>query len=180
MREQFYAQLGKLPRFAYITLNIVYGLSSSKTQFLMLWKWITWLLLSSKDDAKVKELFDKLENLREEFESIERPNLEIENPSHEPESPSSEKQQESASNPSREASAVTEVGKTGISKEPAVKSEQPFDTAAELAKLESEFGKVNEEYSAEEIGGWEFDELEKELRIGDSSTNKWNPKTQPT
>lgn len=120
----------------------------------------------------MKELFDKLENLREEFESIERPNLEIESPSHEPESPSSEKQQESASNPSREASAVTEVGKTGISKEPAVKSEQLFDTAAELAKLESEFGKVNEEYSAEEIGGWEFDELEKELRIGDSSTNK--------
>ncbi|PQQ16497.1 rootletin [Prunus yedoensis var. nudiflora] len=54
----------------------------------------------------------------------------------------------------------------------AVKAEQMHDTEAELAKLESEFGKVGQDYSAEEIGDWEFDELERELRSGDSSTAK--------
>lgn len=129
-------------------------------------------MLSSKDDGKVKELFDKLEKLREEFESIERPNLEMENPTREAESSSAEKQKESVSNLTGQATGVTEAVNTGSPKEPAFKSEQPFDTEAELAKLESEFGKVNENYSAEEIGGWEFDELERELKIGDSSTNK--------
>lgn len=53
---------------------------------------------------------------------------------------------------------------------PAVKVEQTLDAAAELAKLESEFGKVSHDYSAEDIGEWEFDELEKELRSGDSKS----------
>ncbi|KAG2334169.1 hypothetical protein Bca52824_005349 [Brassica carinata] len=35
---------------------------------------------------------------------------------------------------------------------------------AELPELESEFGKVAQDYSADEVDGWEFDELEKELR----------------
>ncbi|KAK4385448.1 hypothetical protein Sango_2668800 [Sesamum angolense] len=108
MREQFYAQQGKI---------------------------------SSKENLKVKELFDNIEKLREEFESIERPTLEMENPTKETDGSSGEKPQE----------------------------KQALDPEAELAKLESEFGKVNQDYSAEEIGEWEFDELERELRSGDSS-----------
>ncbi|KAJ9541080.1 hypothetical protein OSB04_027586 [Centaurea solstitialis] len=48
-------------------------------------------------------------------------------------------------------------------KSPGGKSDQGLDPEAEIAKLESEFGKVNQEYTEEEIGDWEFDELEKEL-----------------
>ncbi|KAL2227568.1 UNVERIFIED_CONTAM: hypothetical protein Sindi_2115500 [Sesamum indicum] len=138
MREQFYAQQGKI---------------------------------SSKENLKVKELFDNIEKLREEFESIERPTLEMENPTKETDISSGEKQQESVTNSfTEQAAKELNAGKVNNDPQPPpVKSEQVLDPEAELAKLESEFGKVNRDYSAEEIGEWEFDELERELRSGDSS-----------
>ncbi|KAK9283514.1 hypothetical protein L1049_011760 [Liquidambar formosana] len=144
MKEQFYAQRVKTPR---------------------------------KDDPRVKELFDDIEKLREEFESIERPTLEMETPTPKvesttpkAESTSSEKPQ--GADPPMQAAEVLKAEKDEHPKPPAVKAEQVLDTDAELAKLESEFGKFSQDYSTEEIGGWEFDELERELRSGDSATSK--------
>ncbi|XP_019191965.1 PREDICTED: intracellular protein transport protein USO1-like isoform X3 [Ipomoea nil] len=150
MREQYYAQQGKISR---------------------------------KDNSKVKELFDNIEKLRTVFESIERPNLEMETPpDQEAESSSSENPHEDVSHPTKEAGEIPDVREKEHNKSPATnvqeqepsapKSEQVLDAEAELAQLESEFGKVNPDYSVEEIGDWEFDELERELRSGDSATNK--------
>lgn len=123
----------------------------------------------SKDDPKVKELFDKIAKIREEFESIERPNLEIENPPPRADTSSGEKLEESVVHSLELAAEAPEAGKIKHHEQPSNKSEQVLDPDAELAKLESEFGKSNRDYSAEEINDWEFDELEKELRSGDSS-----------
>lgn len=128
--------------------------------------------ISRKDDPRVKELFDDIEKLREQFEAIERPNLQLENPTPKSETSSSEKPQ---SGPSTLPTESTGAQKADTDKHPGsgkVKAEQMLDTEAELAKLESEFGKVGQDYSAEEIGDWEFDELERELRSGDSSKAK--------
>lgn len=124
-----------------------------------------------KENPRVKELFDNIEKLREEFEAIERPNLEMETPAKEVETPSAEKPEENRSN-TLQAKDIPEAKKNEQPESPAVKPEQVLDPEAELAKLESEFGKVNRDYSAEEVGDWEFDELEKELRSGDSTANK--------
>ncbi|XP_073272891.1 uncharacterized protein [Primulina huaijiensis] len=132
MREQFYAQQGKI---------------------------------SSKENPKVKELFDNIEKLRQEFESIERPNLEIENPTKESDASPRDKSKESVPQPTYQTAEA--LGAEG--QKPPVKPEHVLDPEAELAKLESEFGNVRHNYSTEEIGEWEFDELERELRSGDSS-----------
>ncbi|PQP97295.1 rootletin [Prunus yedoensis var. nudiflora] len=124
--------------------------------------------ISRKDDPRVKELFDDIEKLREQFEAIERPNLQLENPT-----PKSETKPQSG--PFTLPTESTGAQKADTDKHPgsgAVKAEQMHDTEAELAKLESEFGKVGQDYSAERVGDWEFDELERELRSGDSSTDK--------
>ncbi|XP_030545951.2 uveal autoantigen with coiled-coil domains and ankyrin repeats [Rhodamnia argentea] len=122
--------------------------------------------ISRKDDQKVKELFDDIEKLRAEFESIERPNLEMETPTPKEETP---RETQSAVLPDS-VTQSDETPKTNVIKHresPVSNAEPVLDTEAELAKLESEFGKVSKDYSTEEIGGWEFDELERELRSGD-------------
>ncbi|XP_010669792.2 uncharacterized protein LOC104886935 isoform X1 [Beta vulgaris subsp. vulgaris] len=117
--------------------------------------------IARKDDSKVKELFDDIEKYRREFESIERPILEMESPNREPETPTSEKPQDilsqSPARPTKGLEAEEHIEPSTVNKE------QVLDHEAELAKLESEFGKLGEDYTSEEIGGWEFDELEKEL-----------------
>ncbi|KAH9703306.1 hypothetical protein KPL70_011079 [Citrus sinensis] len=128
---------------------------------------------SRKDDPRVKELFGDIEKLRLEFESIERPNLELENPSPKTGTSSSEMSPKSPSSPPPTQRTTTQ--KPDISErrgKPVHKGEQALDPEAELAKLESEFGKVGQDYSAEEIGDWEFDELEREFKTGDSAPSK--------
>ncbi|XP_075102160.1 uncharacterized protein LOC107780496 isoform X2 [Nicotiana tabacum] len=73
---------------------------------------------------------------------------------------------ESVSIPAREATEAPAAGEKEEKKAAATKAEQVSE--AELAKLESKSENINQDYSAEEIGGWEFDELEKELNTGDS------------
>lgn len=138
---------------------------------------------SRKDDPKVKELFDDIEKLRTQFESIERPILEMETPT--PKTPTAESktiEKSESSNPEREtieksesSNPATEAVETVFmdNKSPPVKAVQVLDPEAELAKLESEFGgKFSHDYSTEEIGGWEFDELEREFGSSDSGTHK--------
>lgn len=123
---------------------------------------------SRKDDTRVKELFDDIEKLREKFESIERPNLEMEMPTPKAET-APDKPLGSPSNPLTQ-DPNTLKSETQHPKAVAVEAE--LDAAAELAKLESEFGKVGRDYSTEEIGDWEFDELERELKSSGMATSK--------
>ncbi|XP_021910225.1 uncharacterized protein LOC110824027 [Carica papaya] len=126
---------------------------------------------SWKDDPRVKELFDDIEKLRQEFESIERPNLEMETLTPKADTPANEKSTGSPTNhlnPETTEKPVTREHHEG----PGAGAEQILDAEAELAKLESEFGKVGPDYPADEIGDWEFDELERELRSGDSANSK--------
>ncbi|KAK1271321.1 hypothetical protein QJS04_geneDACA014649 [Acorus gramineus] len=128
---------------------------------------------SRRDDSKIKELFDAIEKKREEFESIERPTLEIETPSPKGERRSSSEERLPKS-PSHATQSVAESSKTTSEtlKPTSPQTGQPLDAEAELAKLESEFGKLSKDYSTEEIGGWEFDELEQELRSSESAPIK--------
>ncbi|MBA0872892.1 hypothetical protein Goshw_022789, partial [Gossypium schwendimanii] len=131
---------------------------------------------SRKDDPKVKELFDDIEKLRVEFETIERPILEMETPKVD--SPNERPQEILSPHPPLESTQPKLDTKENPKTQPKPDTKenpetQPvLDAAAELAKLESEFGKVNQDYTSEEIGDWEFDELERELISGDSASGK--------
>ncbi|KAI7729320.1 hypothetical protein M8C21_018540 [Ambrosia artemisiifolia] len=129
-----------------------------------------------KEDARIKELFENIEKLRVKFDAIERPNLEIENPDQEEElvAETSTKPVESQSHPKPKTADISQTQSQANEqqvKSPTAKGDpgqgqgqgQSQDTEAELATLESEFGTVNREYTEDEIGDWEFDELEKEL-----------------
>lgn len=116
-----------------------------------------------------------------EFEAIERPTLELETPEeaestvNEAETLAHEEDNLSAENLEGNHSTTMEAAKSPKSKKnehsdsPSTKSEQVLDAEAELAKLESEFGK---DYSADEVNDWELDELERELRSGDTTSSK--------
>ncbi|KAA3464292.1 centromere-associated protein E-like [Gossypium australe] len=133
-------------------------------------------LLYRKDDPKVKELFDDIEKLRVEFETIERPILEMETPKVD--SPDERPQEILSPRPTLESTQPKLDTKENPKTQPKPDTKenpetQPvLDAAAELAKLESEFGKVNQDYTSEEMGDWEFDELEREFISGDSASGK--------
>uniref|UniRef100_A0A1J3I5N9 Uncharacterized protein n=1 Tax=Noccaea caerulescens TaxID=107243 RepID=A0A1J3I5N9_NOCCA len=115
--------------------------------------------LEKKDDRRVKELFDDMEKMRQEFESIARPTLEIETPS-----PKSSSSTPKSPSPSTSMDAPVESTTPSTQKPEMSNPPKEFNPEAELAELESEFGKVARDYSADEVDGWEFDELEKELQ----------------
>lgn len=140
--------------------------------YLAWWK-VTLGFFIRKDEEKVIELFDAIGKLKAQFDSIERPNLELENPPPKTETPPTEKQQDAAS-ASAQGADPSKVQTGKMLKSPTAKSDQVLDHEAELARLESEFGGVGQEYSTEEIGDWEFDELERELTSGNSATAQWD------
>lgn len=121
-----------------------------------------------QDDPEVKELFDAIEHIKKEFESIERPTLEIETPSPKGERASEERQHEGF--PESQTIEAAPSKKEESPKTVSAPVDQSLDPEAELAKLESEFGNMSRDYTAEEIGGWEFDELEQELKSGHSES----------
>lgn len=123
---------------------------------------------NAEDEGKTLKCFGMIDQMRQKFEALQRPILELE-----PVTPkkniattdekASENTSESLQSFHKEIkeqlpTSVQEPDKDFKS------AEEILDHEAELAKLESEFGKSGEGYSSQEIGGWEFDELEEELR----------------
>ncbi|KAK8961579.1 hypothetical protein KSP40_PGU007729 [Platanthera guangdongensis] len=126
-----------------------------------------------KNDAELQKLFNAVEKLRTDFNSTQRPILEIE--ALEEKAAREGKQQgqphaaESIPSPNSAKSTPKSV-KFALHESPkstaALTGEQQHDPESELAKFEKEFGDVGEIFSSEVVGGWEFDELEEELRSG--------------
>uniref|UniRef100_A0A5B6ZL88 Uncharacterized protein n=2 Tax=Davidia involucrata TaxID=16924 RepID=A0A5B6ZL88_DAVIN len=108
----------------------------------------------------------------DKVESIEGPTLETDTPTQRAGMPYEESPPKYSSSPTLKQTTETLKGKEDeLSESPTVKGGKTLDAEAELLKLESEFEK-DRDYSTEEIGDWEFDELEKELKSSDSSSTK--------
>ncbi|PKU62755.1 hypothetical protein MA16_Dca023319 [Dendrobium catenatum] len=110
--------------------------------------------VSRRYDPQIEELFNSTEKARKEFGTIERPNLEIEN-SKERETSLEKKLQKS---PSLAALSFSTPRAMGTESPESVESpsEQKMYSAADLAKMDSEYGSTTGGYSSEDITEWEL------------------------
>lgn len=123
---------------------------------------------NTEEAGKVVESFGWVDQIRQEFEAIQRPTLELEPVTPKENNASSEdkplehlKEEHESFHP---VESTEQFPRSANEDDEGVKSSGTLDAEAELAKLESEFGKTGGRYSSQEISAWEFDELEKELR----------------
>ncbi|XXG66200.1 hypothetical protein AAC387_Pa05g3728 [Persea americana] len=125
---------------------------------------------SRQDDPKVKELFDAIEQIKKEFECIERPTLEIETSSPKGEWPPEEKSHKGSN--AIETIEIAQPDKEVSPKSASAVEDKYLDCEAEMATLESESGNTSKDYMPGDIGDWEFDALEQELKPCHSTSNK--------
>ncbi|GJN08246.1 hypothetical protein PR202_ga26146 [Eleusine coracana subsp. coracana] len=103
-----------------------------------------------RDDPDVRDLFENIDKLRVEFESVPRPVLQIE----------IKEQEERTRQPrSFKVPASPNLSRCDSSIAPQLRTRLPSES-------DSEMGKFDQDYKADEISGWEFDELEDEPRSG--------------
>ncbi|CAN6289831.1 unnamed protein product [Urochloa humidicola] len=106
--------------------------------------------LSRRDEPEVKNLFDTIDELRVEFESVPRPVLQIE---------IKEREEKAKRSRSFKAAASPSHSRSDSPIPPQLRTRLPSESESELAKFDPE-------YKADEISGWEFDDLEDEPRPG--------------
>ncbi|KAI6698213.1 hypothetical protein NL676_018332 [Syzygium grande] len=115
-----------------------------------------------KDHEKVEKLFASLEKIKDEFDSIQRPGLEIETPTQKSQNPLTNGHPISSS--SVLAKASQNFREDEATDGSSIKVEMTSNTISEPEKLEVDYGKADRDHLTNEIGDWEFDELEKEFR----------------
>ncbi|AQL07566.1 hypothetical protein ZEAMMB73_Zm00001d047770 [Zea mays] len=103
-----------------------------------------------RDDTEVKNLFTSIDNLRIEFESVPRPVLQIE---------IKEQAEKKKRSPSLKVSASPSHSRSDSPIAAQLRTRLPSESESELAKFD-------QEYKADEISGWEFDDLEDEPTPG--------------
>lgn len=99
--------------------------------------------------------------------------MDIETPSQTAETPSKKTPQNNSSfTPTPEQTVTPDFEQDALLESLMVKGGKVLNPEAELSKLKIEFGKGSTDYSGEEIGDWEFDELEQDLKTSDSSKSQ--------
>ncbi|KAL3338923.1 hypothetical protein AABB24_027828 [Solanum stoloniferum] len=175
MMEQFYAQHGKVSRKDDPKIKELFeNIEKLREEFESIERPELEMEIpdapTQEGDASSHNILD--ENISDPAKKVtESPETRTEE--NKPPSTKAEKVSDAASNkmsdknvssPARKATEAPAAGAEEEKKPAATSVEQMCE--AELAKLESESGNINQDFSAEEIGGWEFDELENELNSG--------------